>query len=138
MVYEITATGEGMESMNLTFEDVPDYRQWSRSMIDVREKTIVVPMLSVQSRVLYLVFTWIPLAEQLVRDWGNDFVPSDIAANIVVAREFLDQQPALDRHMLGFLQEIRVAGKKIAEYLRYYDGLCAELHDALQHFDETC
>ena len=138
MVYKITATGEGMESMNLTFKGVPDYRRWSRSMVDVREKTIVVPMLSVRSRVLYLVFTWIPLTKQLVRDWGNDFVPSDIAANIVVAREFLDQQPAPDRRMLGFLQEIRVAGKKIAEYLRYYDGLCAELHDALQHFDKTC
>ena len=73
-----------------------------------------------------------------MRDWGNDFVPSDIAANIVVAREFLDQQPAPDRRMLGFLQEIRAAGKSIAGYLRYYDGLCAELHDALQHLDETC
>ena len=35
-----------------------------------------------------------------MRDWGNDFVPSDIAANIVVAREFLDQQPAPGRRML--------------------------------------
>ena len=40
--------------------------------------------------------------------------------------------------MLGFLQEIRVAGKSIAKHLQYYDGLCAELHDALQHLDETC
>ena len=107
-------------------------------MIDFREKTITIPRLSVQSRVLYLVFTWIPLTEQLVQDWGNDFVPSNIAANIVVAREFLDQQPAPDCHMLGFLQEIRVTGKSIAGYLRYYDGLCAEHHDALQHLDETC
>ena len=77
-------------------------------MIDVREKSIVVPMLSVQSRVLYLVFTWVPLTEQLVRDWGNDFVPSNIAANIVVAREFLDQQPAPHPRMLYLLQEICV------------------------------
>ena len=104
-------------------------------MIDVREKTIVIPMLSVQARVLYLVFTWIPLTEQLVQDWSNDFVPSDIAANIVVAREFLDQQPAPDCCMLSLLQEIRVEGRPIAEFLQYYDEVCAKFH---QRLDETC
>ena len=138
MVYEITATGEGMRLMNLSFEDVPHYQRWGRSMNDVREKSIVVPTLSVQSRVLYLVFTWVPLTEQLVRDWGNDFVPSDIADNIVVVREFLDQQPAPHPRMLDLLQEIRVEGKSIAEYLQYYDGLIAEVHEAFQHLDESC
>ena len=88
-------------------------------MIDVREKSIVVLMLSVQSRVLYLVFTWVPLTEQLVQDWGNDFVPSDIADNIVIVREFLDQQPAPHPCMLDLLREIRAKGKSISEYLRY-------------------
>ena len=138
MVYEITATGEGMKLMNLTFENVPHYRQWGRSMNDVREKSIVVLTLSVQSRVLYLVFTWVSLTEELVRDWGNDFVPSDIAANIVVAREFLDQQPAPHPRMLDLLREIRVKGKSISEYLRYYDGLIADVHEAFQHLDESC
>ena len=86
MVYEINATGEGMESMDLTFEDVPEYQWWSRSITEVREETTFIPTLSVQASVLYLVSTWISLTKQFVRDWGNDFVPSDITVNIVVAR----------------------------------------------------
>ena len=127
-----------MESMNLTFEDVPDYQRWSRSIIDVREKSIVVLMLLVQSRVLYLVFTWVSLNEQLVRDWGNDFVPSDIANNIVVVREFLNQQPAPHPCMLDLLREIRAEGKSISEYLRYYDRLIADVQEAFQQIDESC
>ena len=129
MVYEITATGVEMRLMNLSFEDVPHCQRWGRSMNDVREKSIVVPTLSVQSRVLYLVFTWVSLTEQFVRDWGNDFVPSDIANNIVVVREFLNQQPAPHSCILDLLQEIRVKGKSIAKYLQYYDGLIAEVHE---------
>ena len=138
MVYEITATGEGMRLMNLTFENVPHYRRWGRSMNNAREKSIVVPTLSIQSRVLYLVFTWVPLTEQLVRDWGNDFVPSDIADNIVIVREFLDQQPAPHPRMLDVLREIRAEGKSISEYLRHYDRLIADVHEAFQQIDESC
>ena len=97
MVYEITASGEGMRLMN-----------------------------------------WVPLTEQLLRDWGNDFVPSDIADNIVIVREFLDQQPAPHPRMLDLLREIRVEGKSISEYLQYYDGLIADVHEAFQHLDESC
>ena len=109
-----------MESMRLTFEDVPDYRRWSRSVIDVREQTIVIPMLLVQARVLYLVSTWIPLTKQFVRDWGNDFVPSDITVNIVVARQFLDRQPPPNPGILRILREIRAK----------------DLHDALRRFNK--
>ena len=124
MVYEINATGEGMESMDLTFEYVPEYRRWSRSVTEVREEATFIPTLLVQARVLYLVYTWIPLTEQFVQDWGNDFVPSNITVNIVVARQFLDRQPAPNPGILCILREIRAEG--------------FPLHDALRCFDKAC
>ena len=49
--------------------------------------------------------------------------------DIVVVREFLNQQPAPHSCILDLLQEIRVKGKSIAKYLQYYDGLIAEVHE---------
>ena len=123
MVYEINATEEGTKSMDLTFEDVPEYRQWSRSVTEVMEETTFIPTLLVQARVLYLVSTWIPLTEQFVQDWGNNFVPSDITVNIVVARQFLDRQPAPNPGILRILREIRAES--------------FPLHDALRRFNEA-
>ena len=134
MVYEITATGEGMESMSLTFKDIPEYRRWSRSVIDVREKTIFIPTLLAWARVLYLVSAWIPLTKQFVQDWGNDFVPSDITVNIVVARQFLDLQPAPNPSVLSILQEIRAEGFPLHDALRHFDGAYVE---ALRRIDKA-
>ena len=58
-----------------------------------------------------------------MQDWGNDFVPSDITVNIVVARQFLDRQPPPNPGILRILQEIRAKG--------------FPLHDALRRFDEA-
>ena len=112
-----------MESMELTFEDVLEYRRWSRSVTEVREETTFIPTLLVQARVLYLVSTWIPLTEQFVRDWGNDFVQSDVMVNIVVARQFLDRQPPPNPGILRILREIRAKG--------------FPLHNALRRFEEA-
>ena len=63
---------------------------------------------------------WIPLANQFVQDWGNDFVPSNITANMVEARQFLDWQSPPNPAILRILRELRAK----------------DLHDALRHFDK--
>ena len=104
MVYQINVTGEGIESMSLTFKSVPEYRRWSWNITNVRNQTTYVLALSVQARVIYLVSTWIPLADLFVQDWGNDFVPFDITANMVEARQFLDWQLSPNPALLRILQ----------------------------------
>ena len=120
MVYRINVTGEGIKSTSLTFKDVPKYRRWSRNVTDVREETTFILTLSVQARVIYLVSIWIPLTDRFVQDWGNDFVPSDITANMVEARQFLDRQPPPNPAILRILRELRAE----------------DLHNALCCFDK--
>ena len=120
MPHRVNITGEGIRSMSLTFEGVPDYQRWIQHVGDVRNKAAYIMTLLVQARVIYLLFTWIPLADLLVQDWGNDFVPSDITDNIVEARQFLDQQPPPNPALLRILRELRTK----------------ELHAALRRFDK--
>ena len=91
--------------MDLEFINITLYRKWNRHVTNIRNEAAFVLTLQLQAKIIYLQSTWIPLAELLVQDWGNNFVPSDITTNLEEARQFLDRSPPPNPALLRILQE---------------------------------
>ena len=121
MPYRTHVTGQGVQPMDLEFTDIPQYQRWIRHVTDIRSgATAILALRFQEAKIIYLHCTWIPNVEQLVHEWGNDFVPSDITANLENARQFLDQSPPLNPALLRILRET----------------LTEELHGALRRENE--
>ena len=92
--------------MDLEFTNVTEFQRWYQHVTDIRkEATTVLAIRFEEAKVIYLKYTFIPKVEQLVQEWGNDFVPSDITTNLEIARQFLGRSPPPNPALLRILQE---------------------------------
>ena len=105
-LYQTHVTGEGVQPMDLEFTNITQYQKWSRHVTDIRNEAAFVLTLQLQAKIIYLQSTWIPLAELLVQDWDNNFIPSDITTNLEEASQFLDRSPPPNPALLRILREI--------------------------------
>ena len=113
----IHITGQGLQSMDLIFTSRAEYQRWTQQVTKIREEaTTVLAIRFKEAKIIYLTYTYIPNAEQLGQEWGNDFVPSDITSNLEYARQFLVQSDLPNPALLRILRET----------------LTDELHDALR------
>ena len=92
--YQIFLTGDGLKSMTLEFEDSFKSRVWEQQVTKIRSKTtIILKQKYEESQNISIQYTFLPLVEEFIQEWGVNFVPSDIELNLEIARQFLVKSP---------------------------------------------
>ena len=92
--YQIFVTGDGLKSMNLEFEDSFKSQVWQQQVTKIRSMTtIIMKQKYEESQNISIQYTFLPLVEEFIREWGVDFVTSDIELNLEIARQFLVKSP---------------------------------------------
>ena len=87
-------TGDELKSMILTFENFGKSRDWMQQASQIRSKTtIILKQKYEESQNISIQYTYLPLVEEFIQEWGVDFVPSDIERNLEIARQFLVKSP---------------------------------------------
>ena len=81
--YRTHVTGEGIESMDLTFNNFGKCQDWVLQVSKIRSNTTTIQEQEYEESVaISLYYTYVPLVEKFVQEWGSDFVPSDIVFNL--------------------------------------------------------
>ena len=92
--YQVFITGEGLKSMSLEFEDSFKSQVWQRQVAKIRNiTTIIMKQKYEESHNISIQYTFLPLVEEFIREWGVDFVTSDIELNLEIARQALVKSP---------------------------------------------
>ena len=92
--YQIDVTGEGIKSMFLTFDDFGKYQDWSLQVTKIRSTAGTILQQKYEESInISLYHSYLPLVENMVQEFGIDFVPSDIKDNLETARQLLVQLP---------------------------------------------
>ena len=92
--YQTDVTGEGIKSMFLTFDDFGKYQDWSLQVTKIRSTAATILQQKYEESInISLYHAYMPLVENMVQEFGIDFVPSDIKDNLETARQLLVQLP---------------------------------------------
>ena len=92
--HHLTITGEGVRTLQLDFDSIPDSRRWLQQVARVRaDATLYAQIQQEEVKSVYLACTFIPSGEYLGEVWGEAYVPSDITENLAWARNKIQIDP---------------------------------------------